>query len=1089
MKYFCPSAALLLIVLASGCDNASTSQNRSLPGQPTGRLRASSSGPLESGTSNEVESVGTGTVTTTVTSTQTITVTNTQSTSEVVTSTDSQTATTIETATATVAATAARTITETQTATATATSTETVSTTHTERGTNTQTTTATLSSTGTMAQTVTGTETRTRTRTAIATVTRTHTAIQTLTELQTVSKTSTSTVTATQLRSQVLSYNQFYILSGTVTSTNTATVYYTSWPHTGGTTATATTTSIISGTGAKTVTATVTSPFGGTETKTATATMTGSGTTTGTVTLTVTARHTTTSTNAGGGGRTITATGTATGTSTQSWTYHQTLTTTRTVTNSSTAVATVTRTVSNTVTGSRTQTTRNTGTLTATVSRTATTTMTATRTATNTATVDTTVTVTETSTVVKSGTVSSTFTNTATTTIPSIATITTSSTSTQVVTSTNTSTTSSAWTQTATETSTTTDTETATETFAIVQTDAGTSEAGPSPVDLGTDGSGPSPQDNTAPETVIVVGPADRSTVLAADGKVSFAFSGSDDVTTPEHLRFQWRLDNGDWGALSSSTSVDLEGLADGRHRFEVAAVDEQGNRDATPASREFALVSYIATLTSSVTVAPAGTRVVLSGQATFAGSGMPAVNVPVAIRVILRGTVRTFQASTGDDGSFQLVFDPLPTEAGNYTAGVRHPAAYEDSATVAFALAGMMLSPSSQAIAIVAGRTAAGQTTLTNLGDNALTAITAQVAGGLPGIDVQIAAPSSLAANESATVSYTLTAVGADSVSGSVEMVLSSAEGASAKLDVAVDVQPPEPDLVISPGSIAEGMLVGTSTTVEMTLENRGGAPSAMVDVRLPAIAWMSLASPSTIAPLQPGQSTKIVLALSPPANLTLGHYVGALMVGNTQVPFDLEATSSAAGNLNILAQDELSFYDKSHGFPNLSGAKVTLTNPQSQKVVASGVTGADGSLLLTALPVGRYALSVQADRHGSYSTTLTVKPATTSKVTAFLSLQAVTYQWSVEPTLVSDTYNIQVTAKFETDVPMPVVTVDPAFVDLRSLGCERRQVDFTITNHGLIAAQNVDLLPQSRQTTSSRPWFRWSASLRPRPQLSCQS
>ena len=40
-----------------------------------------------------------------------------------------------------------------------------------------------------------------------------------------------------------------------------------------------------------------------------------------------------------------------------------------------------------------------------------------------------------------------------------------------------------------------------------------------------------------------------------------------------------------------------------------------------------------------------------------------------------------------------------------------------------------------------------------------------------------------------------------------------------------------------------------------------------------------------------------------------------------------------------------------------------------------------------------------------------------------------------------------------------MPVVTIEPKVVDFRNLGCnEVLEVPVTFTNHGLIAAENLD-------------------------------
>jgi hypothetical protein len=286
----------------------------------------------------------------------------------------------------------------------------TVTRTATETRTATQTSTATSTATQTVTQTATATTTVTTPGSGTVTVTQivtaTSTATATQTETATVTATRTVTSTGTRTGTAPGTYQQIYTFTGTVTATSTGIVYYASWPHAQGNTATATTNQYASGTGVATVTRTLTSPLGGTETKTASATVTGSGTKTGTTTVTVTATVTSATTNAGTGTRTTTATGTATGTATQTWTatwttrVTQTVTSTSTgtVTNTNTVTNTETATISNTLTLTATQTVSTTLTTTTTNTSTVTSTSTTTNTTTNTETVTTTVTVTTTET-------------------------------------------------------------------------------------------------------------------------------------------------------------------------------------------------------------------------------------------------------------------------------------------------------------------------------------------------------------------------------------------------------------------------------------------------------------------------------------------------------------------------------------------------------------------------------------------------------------------------------------------------------------------------------------------------------------------
>jgi sugar lactone lactonase YvrE len=90
--------------------------------------------------------------------------------------------------------------------------------------------------------------------------------------------------------------------------------------------------------------------------------------------------------------------------------------------------------------------------------------------------------------------------------------------------------------------------------------------------------------DNIPPETILTTGPASPTDETTA----AFSFTGSDDVTSAEDLRFAWRLDGRPFGEFSGTRSVTLTDLADGAHTFEVVARDRAGNVDPTPATKTF---------------------------------------------------------------------------------------------------------------------------------------------------------------------------------------------------------------------------------------------------------------------------------------------------------------------------------------------------------------------------------------------------------------------------------------------------------------------------------------------------------------------
>lgn len=93
-------------------------------------------------------------------------------------------------------------------------------------------------------------------------------------------------------------------------------------------------------------------------------------------------------------------------------------------------------------------------------------------------------------------------------------------------------------------------------------------------------------EDRYPPDTLITEGPSDGS--LVCQEPVRFRWTGTDDATLPQDLVFRWRLNGGDWSEWTSQTSIELTGLSEGEHTFEVQARDGAQRVDETPASLTF---------------------------------------------------------------------------------------------------------------------------------------------------------------------------------------------------------------------------------------------------------------------------------------------------------------------------------------------------------------------------------------------------------------------------------------------------------------------------------------------------------------------
>ncbi len=491
-----------------------------------------------------------------------------------------------------------------------------------------------------------------------------------------------------------------------------------------------------------------------------------------------------------------------------------------------------------------------------------------------------------------------------------------------------------------------------------------------------------------------------------------------------------------------------------------IQAADAQGTD--TESWHLTVAVSYTASVTASLEQAPAGTPVTLAGVATHIGSGDPAGNVSVTIRIRLQGMRRVISALTNAQGQFQAIFQPLASEAGHYLVGADHPAILTDKTDDEFTLYGMQCKPSQVSEQLTPGDLPeTREVTLRNLGDTPLTGLATSVEGAAANLSVQVNAPAGLATLGTAPLRYTVVAQDATVQQSSFVIRVNSAQGASATLTVDVRVSPMVPHLVATPTALSAGMLRGVQTLVELEILNDGGVTSEAVQVQIPSVPWLSLGTPSTMEGLPPGGRASVVLILNPAVDLPLGPYQGSLQVStnlsSVNVPFAFECISDRKGDLRVTAADEYTYW--AAGAPKVANASVKLMQPQTGQLVASGTTDSEGSVLLGDLVEAYYAVEVTAADHGTFRTQVLVSAGQVKDVLAFLPRQVVTYSWTVVPILYEDEYRIIVEAVFETNVPAPVITIDPPFVDLTTLGCDA-QIDFTITNHGLIAAQAAEIL-----------------------------
>ena len=175
-----------------------------------------------------------------------------------------------------------------------------------------------------------------------------------------------------------------------------------------------------------------------------------------------------------------------------------------------------------------------------------------------------------------------------------------------------------------------------------------------------------------------------------------------------------------------------------------------------------------------------------------------------------------------------------------------------------------------------------------------------------------------------------------------------------------------------------------------------------------------------------------------------------------------------------------------------------VLLADGLTGATLATEETGADGEVLFESLAEGDYVVTVTAEGHDFFRRSVHVSGAPNpssetvaaarrrnvlpkdggapgiTAIRAFLPCQTVRYTFTVVPTTVEDHYTLTVESVFETQVPIPVITVDPPSVDLSLFEGDEFQINFTVSNQGLIAAQNVEFQLPSTAEVQMTPLIR---------------
>ena len=337
---------------------------------------------------------------------------------------------------------------------------------------------------------------------------------------------------------------------------------------------------------------------------------------------------------------------------------------------------------------------------------------------------------------------------------------------------------------------------------------------------------------------------------------------------------------------------------------------------------------------------------------------------------------------------------------------------------------------------------------------------------------------PGHLAEEERSPLAFTIEGDNSATPVGNLVMRVVSDESGSeplATINLEYELSEAEPALDYRPYYLETGVAHDDTVSETVTLENRGLADLTDIQVTLlnesdaPAPDWIYLMSPREQGTLAIGASREIQLAVSPTYLVPDGIYPFILRVesGNhptTDINIFVYVTQSGRGGVQFRASDiyTATLDENDNPIPGLAGARIRLQHEELLNLEETGTTDENGELMFDDLAAGRYRFRASASNHQDVLGRLTIKPGITTTQNVFLDFDLITVEWSVTEITIEDKYEITLHATFETDVPAPVVVLEPSSTLLPDMAVgDVFQGELRLTNYGLIRADNLQFVP----------------------------
>ena len=418
----------------------------------------------------------------------------------------------------------------------------------------------------------------------------------------------------------------------------------------------------------------------------------------------------------------------------------------------------------------------------------------------------------------------------------------------------------------------------------------------------------------------------------------------------------------------------------------------------------------------------------------------------------------------TDENGSFTYKWGPSRYQMGHISVGACYPDEGIRDEMVGVDIYGIRrISSRATTFNNVLEQPYSGSISIVNPGRLPLTGFRITVIDNPDEASIIFDAPSTIDAGQTVNIGYTLTGhkIGRDNSWQTLTFSMTTNENVTLDHTLYYYTRNPEAQLSCSVKQINTNVTKGYARDYSFEVANIGMGSTGLVTLALPQ--WMQSVTPMQMPSMAKGDTIQVVVRMMPSDDMLPNVPVTGQLAVNCEngnglvIPFKIEPVSENTGDLTVDVCDEYTYYTAEA--PHVSGATVSLLHPTTGAVIAKDTTDVSGCFNVT-LPEGYYTLLVTHPKHKSYRANILLDPGKTTYKVVNLTYDAIDVSWDVVETTVEDVYDIVTTVKYETQVPVPVVTVNlPQNIEAHKLDEGESLVFYTIvTNKGLIAAEEVE-------------------------------